>query len=178
MEEFSVKVEPSSNSQQTPVDEDLFHDMTPVFQKPKKVSENFTHMLITAHIEGLISNNIIRQYNCKFPCSKCNKSSDSKLGWGGGGWGGGRERMGRGFGIQCKPFNFLYLPHPVPTPSSMALNFWSFLLLQGIAIITLVLLLVSAATLKSFSSALPSSNSFWVNPPSSCPGLPCLSFPL
>lgn len=37
MEEFSVKVEPSSNSQQTPVDEDLFHDMTPVFQKPKKI---------------------------------------------------------------------------------------------------------------------------------------------
>lgn len=50
MEEFSVKVEPSSNSQQTPVDEDLFHDMTPVFQKPKKVSENFKHMLITVHI--------------------------------------------------------------------------------------------------------------------------------
>lgn len=37
VEEFSVKVEPSSNSQQTPVDEDLFHDMTPVFQKPKKI---------------------------------------------------------------------------------------------------------------------------------------------
>ena len=103
MEEFSVKVEPSSNSQQTPVDEDLFHDMTPVFQKPKKVSENFTHMLITAHIEGLISNNIIRQYNCKFPCSKCNKSSDSKLGWGGGG-GGGEKRQGRcGDGKQGKP---------------------------------------------------------------------------
>lgn len=50
MEEFSVKVEPSSNSQQTPVDEDLFHDMTPVFQKPKKVSENFTHMLVTVHV--------------------------------------------------------------------------------------------------------------------------------
>ena len=47
MEEFSVKVEPSSHSQQAPVDDDLFHDMTPVFQKPKKVSENFTHMLIT-----------------------------------------------------------------------------------------------------------------------------------
>ena len=47
MEEFSVKVEPSASSQQTPVDDDLFHDMTPVFQKPKKVSKNFTHMLIT-----------------------------------------------------------------------------------------------------------------------------------
>lgn len=44
-----MKVEPSSNSQQTPVDEDLFHDMTPVFQKPKKVSENFTYMLIAIH---------------------------------------------------------------------------------------------------------------------------------
>jgi len=32
-----VKVEPSSGSQQTPADEDLFHDMTPVFQKPKKI---------------------------------------------------------------------------------------------------------------------------------------------
>lgn len=41
MEEFSVKVEPSNNSQQAPGEEDLFHDMTPVFQKPKKVS---THM--------------------------------------------------------------------------------------------------------------------------------------
>ena len=104
MEEFSVKVEPSSNSQQTPVDEDLFHDMTPVFQKPKKVSENFTHMLITAHIEGLISNNIIRQYNCKFPCSKCNKSSDSKLGWGGGV--GGERGWAGGLGSNANPSTF------------------------------------------------------------------------
>ncbi|XP_078384554.1 receptor-binding cancer antigen expressed on SiSo cells-like isoform X2 [Oculina patagonica] len=37
VEEFSVKVEPSSNSQQTPAEDDLFHDMTPVFQKPKKI---------------------------------------------------------------------------------------------------------------------------------------------
>lgn len=45
MEEFSVKVEPSSHSQQTPLDEDLFHDMTPVFQKPKKV-RLYTHAYI------------------------------------------------------------------------------------------------------------------------------------
>ena len=37
MEEFSVKVEPASDPQQDPAEEDLFHDMTPVFQKPKKV---------------------------------------------------------------------------------------------------------------------------------------------
>ncbi|KAJ7378935.1 hypothetical protein OS493_019631, partial [Desmophyllum pertusum] len=37
MEEFSVKVEPASNPQQTSADDDLFHDMTPVFQKPKKI---------------------------------------------------------------------------------------------------------------------------------------------
>lgn len=47
MEEFSVKVEPSSGSQQTPADEDLFHDMTPVFQKPKKVSKNSSCVFIT-----------------------------------------------------------------------------------------------------------------------------------
>ena len=37
MEEFSVKVEPASSPEQLPADDDLFHDMTPVFQKPKKV---------------------------------------------------------------------------------------------------------------------------------------------
>lgn len=37
MEEFSVKVEPASDPQQDPAEEDLFHDMTPVFQKPKKI---------------------------------------------------------------------------------------------------------------------------------------------
>ena len=38
MEEFSVKVEPAvSSPEQPPPDHDLFHDMTPVFQKPKKV---------------------------------------------------------------------------------------------------------------------------------------------
>lgn len=42
MEEFSVKVEPACNPQHSTAD-DLFHDMTPVFQKPKKVSaENIT----------------------------------------------------------------------------------------------------------------------------------------
>ena len=41
MEEFSVKVEPNSlPQQQMSMDEDLFQDMTPVFQKPKKVIAN------------------------------------------------------------------------------------------------------------------------------------------
>ena len=128
MEEFSVKVEPSSNSQQTPVDEDLFHDMTPVFQKPKKVSENFTHMLITAHIEGLISNNIIRQYNCKFPCSKCNKSSDSKLGWGGGG--GGEREDGQGI---WDPMQTLQLSLSSTSSSYPFFNGLEFLVLFAIA---------------------------------------------
>ncbi|XP_068737320.1 receptor-binding cancer antigen expressed on SiSo cells-like [Montipora capricornis] len=39
MEEFSVRVEPSSSltQEQLPANDDLFHDMTPVFQKPKKI---------------------------------------------------------------------------------------------------------------------------------------------
>lgn len=37
MEEFSVKVEPACGPQQPSAEEDLFHDMTPVFQKPKKI---------------------------------------------------------------------------------------------------------------------------------------------
>lgn len=38
MEEFSVKVEPNNlPQQQMSMDEDLFQDMTPVFQKPKKI---------------------------------------------------------------------------------------------------------------------------------------------
>lgn len=41
MEEFSVKVEPASDPQQDPAEEDLFHDMTPVFQKPKKVRTEY-----------------------------------------------------------------------------------------------------------------------------------------
>lgn len=40
IEEFSVKVEPASSAeQQSPSDDDLFHDMIPVFQKTKKVSD-------------------------------------------------------------------------------------------------------------------------------------------
>jgi len=38
MEEFSIKVEPACSPQQLPSDDDLFQDMTPVFQKTKKVS--------------------------------------------------------------------------------------------------------------------------------------------
>lgn len=41
MEEFSVKVEPASDPQQDPAEEDLFRDMTPVFQKPKKVRTEY-----------------------------------------------------------------------------------------------------------------------------------------
>jgi len=37
MEEFSVKVEPACSPQQLPSDDDLFQDMTPVFQKTKKI---------------------------------------------------------------------------------------------------------------------------------------------
>ena len=40
MEEFSVKVEPAVSCSPEPTppdDEDLFQDMAPVFQKPKKV---------------------------------------------------------------------------------------------------------------------------------------------
>lgn len=44
MEEFSVKVEPNSlPQQQMSMDEDLFQDMTPVFQKPKKVIANYSN---------------------------------------------------------------------------------------------------------------------------------------
>ena len=39
-----MKVEPASSPQQSPADDDLFHDMTPVFQKPKKVR---THCVLT-----------------------------------------------------------------------------------------------------------------------------------
>ena len=44
MEEFSVKVEPNNlPQQQMSMDEDLFQDMTPVFQKPKKVIANYSN---------------------------------------------------------------------------------------------------------------------------------------
>ena len=65
MEEFSVKVEPSSNSQQIPVDKDLFHDMTPVFQKPKKVSKNFTHMY-AYHINYIVIHDLVSNITVSF----------------------------------------------------------------------------------------------------------------
>ena len=36
-----MKVEPASDPQQDPAEEDLFRDMTPVFQKPKKVRTEY-----------------------------------------------------------------------------------------------------------------------------------------
>ena len=49
MEEFSVRVEPSSSltQEQLPANDDLFHDMTPVFQKPKKVRDKNIDLLLS-----------------------------------------------------------------------------------------------------------------------------------
>lgn len=54
MEEFSVKVEPASDPQQDPAEEDLFHDMTPVFQKPKKVRTEYINKIILWHLAELL----------------------------------------------------------------------------------------------------------------------------
>ena len=58
MEEFSVKVEPNNlPQQQMSMDEDLFQDMTPVFQKPKKVianKSNNNNIILSIQIQILL----------------------------------------------------------------------------------------------------------------------------